>query len=518
MKRLLIGFLALMILGASWACDRTTLSTTTTTGTSGLLSSSTSSQTTSGTFTTSGTTATTGTPVTTSSTTDSAVSTETTLSLSYPEFARPYGFAELGITDRSALGDGIVSVSEEVSFLDALASPGIRVIEITADLDLGYLEVAADFLALGRNVSEVSSVYRKHSHEPLLHPTLLSTGVGRVLLTGFDGLMIYSRNGSTIRHCSFQISGSQDIVFRNLAFDELWEWDESTSGAYDVNDWDWFTLENSSGIWLDHLTLNRCYDGLMDVKAGVSDVTLSWSGLVFEPTDFIRTQMEWLEANAEANPYYQSFRGQGVSAEAMVTYASCQKKGFNLGNTTDGSGFEGITVTFHHLYVKNLCDRFPRLRKGDVHVYECILDNGGIYQYNVSNPGPDLTNQGIVTTEQGAVLMENCIFRYVANPIKNNQVDSTDSYWSGKYRVTDSELVTASRDYFGSSEDAMTLWIHSNATAEKLPFAFRNYAELPYEYALEDIYFLEETFGDLPPGTLAGWEIDWMRTLDSASR
>lgn len=518
MKRLLIGFVTLLCLMGALACD---LTTATTAGTTGSLSSSTTTS--SVTFTDSFTSSQTGTTVssgtttlppttTTTATPTTTTTTAATAPLSDPEFARPNGFAELTITDRGDQATEIVSVADEVAFLDALAA-GAEIIEITGDLDLGFLEVSAAFSALGRNVTEVSSVYRRHSHLPLLHPTLLTTGVGRILISGFHGLMIYSPNGSTIRHCSFQISGSSDIVIRNLSLDELWEWDELTEGDYDENDWDWFTLENSSGIWLDHLTLHRSYDGLMDVKAGVSNVTLSWSRLVFEPTAFVRTQMDWLEANRTSNPYYKSFRDKGVTAEAMVTYAACQKKGFNLGNTEDGSGFEGITVTFHHLFVQNLCDRFPRLRKGDVHIYECILDNEGIYRYNIDNPGPDLVNQGIVTTEQGAVLMENSLFRYVANPIKNNQKDSTDSHWSGEYRVLDSELVNATRDYFGSDDDMGTLWTHSNASALKLTFGFRNYAELPYDYDLEDVYFLPETFVYLPPGTLSGGNVDWLLTL-----
>lgn len=523
-----------------FACDLTTTLSTTSGTTGGTSSSSTGTVSTSGTTTTTGTVSTTisststtfssltqststttpsSTTLTTTSdtgSTTSTTSTATTTTLTTtitdsPDFlTSPYGFAALSITARTGLESGFYSVDDEVAFLDALASSDVQIIEITADLDLGFNEVSERFALLGRQVSEVSSVYRRHSHLPALHPVLISTGVGRLLITDFDGLLIYSPNGSEIRHCGISIDRSSDIVFRNLSLNELWEWDEASQGAYDVNDWDYFTIEDSSGIWLDHMDFHRSYDGLMDVKSGVRDITISWSRLVFEPDSFIETQMNWLEEHIADHSYYRSFRTTyGVSAEAMVEYASYQKKGFNLGNTTDGTGFESITVTFHHLYVKNLCDRLPRLRKGDVHLYHCELDNTGIFQYNISHGGPDLTNQGIVTTEGGAVLMENCIFRYVASPIKNNQKDNTLPQYSGEYRVVNSQLVTPTRDFFGSSGETGTLWTHSNASAATLEFGFRNYAELPYSYELADVYYLAETFALTPPGTIqdSGW--DW---------
>jgi len=539
MKRLLIGVFLLLMVGMSLACDVSTSSTlttpttssvSTTTGTSGgsLTSSVTttwtptfSDPTTSVTSTTetepttSWITTTTGTLTTTTTTpfvTTTTTSATTTISEDLTDFQSVHGFAQLGITDRTGITAGTYVVEDEIAFLDALSAPDVQIIEIAADLDLGYLEVSAQFLAAGRNVSEVADVYRKHSHEPMLHPTLLASGVGRILLVGFDGLMIYSKNGSTLKHVAFSIDTSTDIVVRNLVLDELWEWDESTEGDYDVNDWDYFTIEDASGIWFDHLEFHRSYDGLIDIKSGVSLVTLSWSRLVFEPDAFIETQMEWLETHIAANPYYETFRTDyGVSAADMVEYASCQKKGFNFGNTTDGSGFESISVTFHHLYVKNLCDRFPRLRKGDVHLYHCILDNTDITAYNTTHGGKDLTNQGIVTTEGGAVLMENCIFIHVAIPIKNHQDSDPSEAYSGEYLVLASEMRKPSVTWVGSSEEAGTLWIHAGSYA-KLPFGFRNYAEIPYDYSVNDVYYLNETLAAFPPGTAAWENFDWLTT------
>lgn len=452
---------------------------------------------------------------TTTTETLSSTFTSTTITTelnSFPIFEGTYGFASLSITNRSLEESGYYQVSTEVEFLDALIALDVSVIEITSDLDLGSIYVEAKLVEAGKNLADYDEVYRPHNHQPQLHPLLLATGIGQITLVGFDHLMIYSKYGSTIKHVSFAIDDSSDIVFRNLHLAELWEWDEINFGTYKVNDWDYFVIEKSTGIWLDHLVFEQAYDGIVDIKEESANVTLSWSRLVFEPTDFINAQIDYLEANMSEYSFYKSLRDAGIAKEDLATIASFQKKGFNFGNSTDGEGFESITVTFHHLLVKNLQDRFPRVRKGDIHLYQVILDNEELYNFRlrVSNPNLSTVNQGIVSTEGGAVLMENSIFRYVSTPIKNHQEDDPDTKYTGKYKVVNSELKTGIRTYFGSSDDSFTLWVHSGIS-EVQPFVWRNYEEIPYEYQLEDIYFLEDTFTEFPPGciTLAGF--DWLK-------
>lgn len=439
-----------------------------------------------------------------------STTTTTTNSVDLSKFESPFGYASLEISDRSELTEGFVSVTDELEFLDALLDPMTKVIEIENDLDLGFLEVTQKALAAGKDISSYSAVYKKHGNNPLLHPVLIETGVGRVYLKNRNGLMLYSQNGATIRHTSFEINESSDIVIRNLAFSELWEWDEVNEGGYKRNDWDYFTIEQSTGIWFDHLTFSRSYDGIIDVKDGCANMTLSWSRLVFETTDFIRAQIDWLEEHRDANPYYDGLRTMGATQTDITEFASFQKKGFNLGNTTDGTGFETITMTFHHLYVKNLEDRFPRIRKGDAHLYHVILDNTDISNLSLRFP-VGIVNQGIVTTEQGAVLMENSIFIRVDEPIKNHQDSDPSESYSGKYRIINSELQMRTSTYFGSSENQGTYWVHAGSYA-KLEFSFRNHSTIPYDYSLNDPYFLTETFALTPPGTVAWNDFNWLIT------
>ncbi|NLD25798.1 MAG: hypothetical protein GX661_00385 [Acholeplasmataceae bacterium] len=360
-------------------------------------------------------------------------------------------------------------------------------------------------------MNDYRRVYRSHHHRPKLHPLLIDSGIGLLRVVQKDGLMIYSETGKTIKHACITIDASHNIVFRNLHFAELWEWDEIDSGAYKTNDWDYFTIEKSSGIWFDHLSFDQAYDGIIDLKEGCSNLTLSFSRLDFVPNSFIQNQIDYLEAHQEDNPYYKSFREKGLSVDEIVKWASYQKKGFNLGNTTDGEGYEAITFTFHHLQINNLQDRLPRIRKGDAHLYQIILDNTDIDELSkiLNAHQLNIVNQGIVTTEGGAVLMENSIFRNVAVPLKSHQESNPDERYTGKYQIINSELIRNNQSHFGSSGDGRSLWYPSNQHPS-LPFAFRNCESLPYTYELLDVYYLPTFFEKNPTGAGIYSGVNWL--------
>ena len=434
----------------------------------------------------------------------------------YTKFYNSFGFSSLIVTDRTSLLSEVEDVYNEVQFLDALLDSTIKVIRIHEDLSMGIHEVTLKLEALGKSLVTYKDVYREHNRQPLMHPTLIASGIGHIRIVQRNDLMIYSETGIKIKHASFLIDGSSNIVFRNLHMSELWEWDEWSNGKYDRNDWDYFTVQESKGIWFDHLTFDQAYDGIIDVKELSEHLTLSWSKLKFVQSDFIDEQMDYLEENIHDFTYYRSLRDQGISVDDIKQYASFQKKGFNLGNTTDGEGFEPITMTFHHLDLKNLMDRMPRLRKGDVHLYHVILDNEMIYDLQMKLNDQDISfvNQGIVTTEQGNVLMEHSIFRYVSMPIKNHQDSNPDVKYTGSYQVINSEQIHSQQTYFGSSDDKNTKWIHSGAS-EPIPFHFRNYEELPYQYTLEDVFFLTQTFSSYPTGAQHLSTFDWLKIDES---
>ncbi|MBE0700962.1 MAG: hypothetical protein IH571_04680, partial [Acholeplasmataceae bacterium] len=132
-----------------------------------------------------------------------------------PLFEQPFGYASLSISNRTDELN-IIQVQDEIEFLDALLLDDGKIIEIQNDLNLGSNYVEAMLLDNDLNLEDFQSVYRSHSRQPLLHPTLLEQGVGQVRIVLRNNLMIYSKDGSTIKHASFLIDGSTDIVFRNL--------------------------------------------------------------------------------------------------------------------------------------------------------------------------------------------------------------------------------------------------------------------------------------------------------------
>ena len=444
----------------------------------------------------------------------------------YPQLEPPIshlsqvdGFAGLIVTDRETILSGIYQVYTPLEFLDALMSTDVKIIEVMEDLSLGSIEVKEAIEASGKTMQDYRSVYRPDSRQALTHPHLIEAGVGQVRIVSKEGLMIYSNHGAKITKAGFLIDNARDIVFRNLAFGELWEWDELDRGQYKRNDWDYFLVEKSNGVWFDHLTFEQAYDGIIDMKEHAQNITISHSKFLFTPNAFIEAQITHLENHQNDYPFYQELRNEGESMETLMQWASYQKKGFNLGNTTDGENFETITVTFHHLEVYNLQDRFPRLRKGDVHLYHVHLNNEDIYNFRTqsTNPKLPLVNQGLVPTEDGAILLENSRFSYVQTPIKNHQDSNPDSRYTGKFEVRNSELVTPLRVHFSSSTDRLSQWV-ATGSHQVLPFAFRNHTELPYQYQLQDVYYLSDILSEYPTGAGVKENFSWLRIINEEEK
>jgi|GEM_PF-777705 len=414
-------------------------------------------------------------------------------------FQSVHGFAYSQISNRSTVAaDARAVVRNEVEFLLAFANTSISVIEIAADLNMGFDYVLARLRA-ALPESEVTrltnpNLFRRNDNHPMLHPRLLRYGVSQLRIRERNGLMIFSQTGNTISHMTTRISYSSDIVFRNLHLTGIWEWDDDMAGSYDDLDWDYFTVENTDGLWLDHLTLDQAYDGLLDARLNSVNMTFSYLKLNFVPNDFMREQIEYLEQSlivegrpgrTASNSRYMRMR-QYVSMETILEYASTQMKGFNLGNTTAGSGFEGITATFHHIYARNLRDRLPRLRRGDVHLFNVYNNHSDIARLRAATSLIDdfsITSQALVPTEQGAILMENSMLVDVAQPIRDHQDAFLDPDFTGRWQVQNSVLRNGINTFLGGSGDTGSPWTRSNQNIHwRLPFFFRNHQVIPYLY------------------------------------
>jgi len=328
-----------------------------------------------------------------------------------------------------------------------------RVIEIMNDLNLGWNEIGSAVQTLG------STPFSAHN-PPQLHPVLLQTGVSKMDIKYKNGgLTIFSANGATIRHCTFNIKSTHNIIVRNLKFDEMWEWDEATKGQYDKNDWDFIDLANGgsvSNVWIDHCTFTKTYDGIVDMKAGSTGITLSWCKYTGDDgatnsNSWVWQQINSLESNKTSHAFYNFLRSNGFSTTNIVQIIQGHDKTHLLGSNDKDPNNANLSATFHHLWMHNVWDRaVPRLRAGNVHDFNNYIDDTdalaalrlrNAVQAGMSHASSNTLQNtysfnpplnGSISTEGGAILVEKCVYIDCKYPLRNNQTDPSDPTYTGK--------------------------------------------------------------------------------------
>ncbi|MCM1100600.1 MAG: pectinesterase family protein [Clostridium sp.] len=403
-----------------------------------------------------------------------------------------------------------VSTGEE--FLDALLKiqSGGRpsVIEVTADIGLGDKEIA-DYA----KYSAIASTY----NPPLTHPTLLESGVSKINLKGMSSITIFSKNGSTIKHAALDINNSNNIIIRNIVFDELWEWDEYTAGDYDRNDWDYVTVQNgSTKIWIDHCTFYKAYDGIVDIKTNVEgrsvDVTVSWCEFLpgSENNTFFNAMMDAMAADPSAYPYYQSLLNEGMTQEQIWWYAYGQKKTHLLGQADNGTPNENLHVTLANNYYFDSMDRMPRLRFGDAHVYNCIMDAQELYdaKKGIANAevARHIVSNGASSTCDGRLLVENSYISGILNALNSGNGSSPSGWITAENSVY----------YVDGTRYQLVPKVNTSKAGEELKVldaeAFK--ASLPYgDYVLYDAMQLQDIVKpNAGAGKLSLTTLQWEKT------
>lgn len=421
------------------------------------------------------------------------------------------GFATVGT---GTTGGGVIpetdpayrKVSTPLEFVQAIIDSNktagrVKVIEIMADLDLGWIEVGTAVQTLASNA------LRAHA-APKLHPKLIQTGVSILDIKSKSPLTIFSAHGATIRHVNFNIKDTSNIIIRNLRFDELWEWDEASKGDYDSNDWDFITISNGgavSNVWIDHCTFTKAYDGIIDMKVGSKNVTVSWCRIVGDdgatnPNSFVRQQLAALEANKSSYAGYRFLRDTvKYTVEDIAQIIQGHDKGALMGATSLNSGNAALTGTFHHIWFHNVWDRVvPRLRGGNVHNYNIYVDDvGGLAarrlrdakaaanlttsQLNSFNNGSPYKMRpflnGTISTENGAILVEKSLYSDCLTPLRNNQTDPTNSVYTGKIVATDTI-------YRFNNADGTVTEVRGNSTDPNNPLGPFQAAVIPFSWNL----------------------------------
>jgi pectate lyase len=381
----------------------------------------------------------------------------------------------------------------------ALGSKTVKVIEIMNDLDLGYNEVPASARTGALRVAAA----------PLTHPVLIASGVSTIDIQDKTGLTIFSANGATIRHAEFNVKRANNLLIRNLKFDELWEWDESSKGKFDKQDWDFITVDmTSDNVWIDHCTFTKAYDGVVDVKGGSKNVTISWSSFLGDdggPNSFVRKQVEALELNKTAYPMYNFLRTNGFSVDDIVAVSRSQKKGHLVGANEFDTINANHRVTLHHNYYLNMQDRLPRMRAGNAHVFNVYVNNAEalaakdmrnarVAAMSSTNAAKltgssatysfDVTLNGSISTEGGAVLLEKSQFVDVLSPLRNNQVSASQPEYTGKILALDTLYSLRGVTFRGDSTTPGSPL--APVPAPEIAFSWNGFVTLPYAYGTHD--------------------------------
>lgn len=187
-----------------------------------------------------------------------------------------------------------------------------------------------------------------------------------VVLIGSNTTVYAEGAGATIHHGTLELHGTHNVIIRNLKFRDLWELDPK--GAYDKFGWDYIRIVSSGKkfshhVWVDHCDFEKVYDGMVDITHGSDLITISWCRF----------------AGDERGPQKKvSLIGHSSSESAAAL-----DKGH-------------LNVTLHHNVFENIDDRAPRVRFGNIHVFNNFIN--GAENANISVMG-------------AVTFVENCVYK-----------------------------------------------------------------------------------------------------------
>lgn len=291
----------------------------------------------------------------------------------------------------------------------------VRVIEITIDLNLGYYQLSEAAKKSGIVVDYGSKIPSLQAYLTM-SDMILENGISQIKIENTSNLLIYSKNGAKLTHCGFKLTSDTNVVIRNLSFDEIWQWeDSSVNTASNIGDYDWFgwayfKISFCGYIWIDHCQFGKSYDGQIDYSNpvynanagtafrapygadGSNGLHISWCEFLAGSADengYLFQMMNQIEQEYQQGKtrylYYNKLRDSGASFEDILYgLAIPQKKGFLCGDdatfsgsydTADDYNFNlKLQISFANCIFKNLEDRLPKLRGGNAYMYNCVVD------------------------------------------------------------------------------------------------------------------------------------------------
>lgn len=420
----------------------------------------------------------------------------------------------------------------------------VHVIEITSDINLGYKMMTDNDLSKGI----VSNFIKDRNAQTVTMSDMANeNGISQIAIERTNDLLIYSKNGSKLTHGGFKINYSKNISIRNLAFDEMWQWEDTSSstvskmGDYDTFGWSYFKIGFSDQIWIDHCTFGKAFDGLIDVSNqyyqsigtyqsapfegdGSADVHISWCSFLSGNDDkdgYIYKMMKSIEEDYQNGNnnylYYKALRDSGLTFDDILYgIAIPQKKAFLVGDSGTEYYYNlNMNVYIGNCYFKNIEDRLPKVRGGNAYLYNNIVDNLEYIEYRtklkstassaVSKVNSSwkcaFVSQGIVVGNGGSVFANGCIFKGIDTLIKNNDssYSNNSSYegitYNGGYHLTNfiyqktstSDIIT-DENKVSISGNVNTINFKWNTNDGLIPFEVTTFSLDNLENILNDIY------------------------------
>jgi pectate lyase len=197
------------------------------------------------------------------------------------------------------------------------------------------------------------------------------TPKGRHIAVGSNKTLIGSIPGSGLYQGGFSVGNNQkNIIFRNLIISDTFK-----EGDWDGKDQDWDGIQikgTCHHIWVDHCTLLRQGDGAIDITNGASYITISWCII-----------------------------GQNNKASL-------------IGSSDTDTHTDKYKVTIHNTWYNETTQRNPRVRFGQVHLFNNYYYNMGGYGRAMNYANSNGYAIGVGVSAQ--VYSENNYFEKVVNP------------------------------------------------------------------------------------------------------
>jgi len=406
------------------------------------------------------------------------------------------GYASLsgGVKDRSSyVGTSYYrTVKTSREFLQALLdakSGSVKVIEIAANLNLGWKE-------LNLSSTEIQKYNFVAKYEDptngYTNPTLQANGVSKINVSDTNGLTIFSTSGSTIKHAELKLqSSANDIVIRNLNFDEMWQWDDV--GNHKEVGWTFIKVNGANNVWIDHCKFAIGADGMVDIENGSSGLTFSWCKFGLEANtnpasdSAIYKSITYMEQKYTSNQLastslYYKMRKAGATPNQIMAYSAYHSKCHLVGsgdkdyvNYVDSNGKDykdgnqRLRITLAYNQYSNVGQRVPMIRQGVGHMINCYIDDTTHMnlENSVSAFKANSTSlaRGMNARNGASIAADTCVYNGVTEPIVGTELQGQDTsnmdpQWANLFKnaynrnlIVNSQVTNANGTYTGSSWD-----------------------------------------------------------------